>query len=121
MKIIWTFTLLMIPGVVSSISVTGYSGGGVRIKCRYDEGYTAYIKYFCRGEWSVCTDQIKTEGKNKWVHSGRFSLYDDTRAAVFTVIIRDLSEQHSDIYYCGTERTGYDLYTEVNLKVSAGE
>ncbi|RXN09878.1 polymeric immunoglobulin receptor-like protein [Labeo rohita] len=121
MKIIWTFTLLMIPGVVSSISVTGYSGGGVRIKCAYDEGYTAYIKYFCRGEWSVCTDQIKTEGKDKWVHSGRFSLYDDTRAAVFTVIIRDLSEQHSDIYYCGTERTGYDLYTEVNLKVSAAD
>ncbi|XP_058628673.1 uncharacterized protein DDB_G0271670-like isoform X2 [Onychostoma macrolepis] len=32
MKIIWTFTLLMIPGVLSSISVTGYSGGGVRIR-----------------------------------------------------------------------------------------
>ncbi|RXN37551.1 polymeric immunoglobulin receptor-like protein [Labeo rohita] len=121
MKIIWTFTLLMIPGVVSSISVTGYSGGGVRIKCAYDGGYTAYIKYFCRGEWSVCTDRIKTEEKDKWVDNGRFSLYDDTRAAVFTVIIRDLSEQDSDIYYCGTERTGYDLYTQVNLKVSTAD
>ncbi|RXN32456.1 polymeric immunoglobulin receptor-like protein [Labeo rohita] len=113
--------LNVITGVVSSISVTGYSGGGVRIKCAYDEGYTAYIKYFCRGEWSVCPDQIKTEEKDKWVHSGRFSLYDDTRAAVFTVIIRDLSKQDSDIYYCGTERTGYDLYTEVNLKVSTAD
>ncbi|XP_067260881.1 uncharacterized protein [Chanodichthys erythropterus] len=36
MKIILTFTLLMIPGVVNSISVTGYSGGGVTITCKYD-------------------------------------------------------------------------------------
>ncbi|KAK2909444.1 hypothetical protein Q8A67_005281 [Cirrhinus molitorella] len=120
MKIIWTFTLLMIPGVVSPISVTGYSGGGVIIKCRYDEGYTTYIKYFCRGEWSECTDQIKTEEKDKRVNSGRFSLYDDRSAAVFTVTIRDLNEQDSEIYYCGTERIGRDLYTEVNLNITTG-
>ncbi len=101
--------------------MTGYSGGGVIITCKHDEGYTAYIKYFCRGQWSGCTDQIKTEEKNKWVDSGRFSLYDDTTAAVFTVTIRDLSERDSDTYWCGTERTGKDLYTEVNLKVLTGE
>ncbi|XP_016367277.1 CMRF35-like molecule 3 [Sinocyclocheilus rhinocerous] len=118
MKIIWTFTLLMIPGVVSSISVTGYSGGGVSITCRYDRGYTENAKYFCRGQWSECTDQIKTEEKNKWVHSERFSLYDNTRAAVFNVTIRDLSEQDSGTYYCGTDiYAKVDSYTEVNLKV----
>ncbi len=101
--------------------MTGYSGGGVIITCKHDEGYTAYIKYFCRGQWSGCTDQIKTEEKNKWVDSGRFSLYDDTTAAVFTVTFRDLSERDSDTYWCGTERTGKDLYTEVNLKVLTGE
>ncbi|XP_067260678.1 polymeric immunoglobulin receptor-like isoform X2 [Chanodichthys erythropterus] len=117
MKIILTFTLLMIPGVVSSISVTGYSGGGVTITCKYDEGYAANKKYFCKGQWSNCTDQIKTDEKDKWVHSGRFSLYDDTRSAVFNVTIRDLKEQDSDTYWCGTERVGKDLYTEVNLEV----
>ncbi|XP_059410859.1 uncharacterized protein LOC132144118 isoform X2 [Carassius carassius] len=117
MKIIWTFTLLMIPGVLSSISVTGYSGGGVSITCRYEEKYKKNEKYFCKGEWSSCTDLIKTNKKNKWVNAGRFSLYDDTRAAVFTVTIRDLREQDSDIYYCGTERTGLDPKTEVNLNV----
>ncbi|XP_016304268.1 uncharacterized protein LOC107659750 [Sinocyclocheilus anshuiensis] len=118
MKIIWTFTLLMIPGVVSSISVTGYSGGGVSITCRYDRGYTENAKYFYRGQWSECTDKIKTEEKNKWVHSERFSLYDNTRAAVFNVSIRDLSGQDSGTYYCGTDiYAKVDSYTEVNLKV----
>ncbi|XP_058628674.1 polymeric immunoglobulin receptor-like [Onychostoma macrolepis] len=118
MKIIWTFTLLMIPGVLSSISVTGYSGGGVRIRCRYDRKYTENAKYFCRGQWSKCTDLIRTKTKNEWVDSGRFSLYDDTTAAVFTVTIRDLSEWDSGTYYCGTDiYAKIDSYTEVNLKV----
>ncbi|XP_026131996.1 CMRF35-like molecule 8 isoform X2 [Carassius auratus] len=117
MKIIWTFTLLMIPGVLSSISVTGYSGGGVSITCRYEGKYKNNEKYFCRGEWSVCTDQIRTNTKNKWVDSGSFSLYDDTRAAVFTVTIRDLSEEDSGTYYCAVERSGIDPHTEVNLNV----
>ncbi len=102
--------------------MTGYSGGGVRIKCRYKEGYTDKAKYFCRGEWSKCTDQIKTNTKHKRVDSERFSLYDDTTAAVFTVIIRDLSEQDSGMYWCATDIPwDEDSYTEVNLKVITGE
>ncbi|XP_016367278.1 polymeric immunoglobulin receptor-like [Sinocyclocheilus rhinocerous] len=124
MKIIWTFTLLMIPGVLSSISVTGYSGGGVSITCRYDRGYTVNAKYFCRGQWSECTDLIKTDTKNgeKWVDSGRFSLYDDTRAAVFTVTIRDLSEEDSGMYQCAADISwAKDFYSEVNLNVLTGQ
>uniref|UniRef100_A0A9J7Z324 Ig-like domain-containing protein n=1 Tax=Cyprinus carpio carpio TaxID=630221 RepID=A0A9J7Z324_CYPCA len=124
MKIIWTFTLLMIPGVFSSISVTGYSGGGVNITCRYDRGYTDNKKYFCRGQKPVtpqigwCSDLIKTEEKVKWVDSGRFSLYDDTRAAVFSVTIRDLREQDSGTYQCAVDISILgDFFTEVNLKV----
>ncbi|XP_016117099.1 CMRF35-like molecule 8 [Sinocyclocheilus grahami] len=119
MKIIWTFTLLMIPGVVSSISVGGYSGGGVIITCRYDREYTVNAKYFCRGQWSECTDRIRTNIKNKWVDSGRFSLFDDTTAAVFTVTIRDMSEQDSDTYHCGTDIYAKidSYYTEVNVNI----
>ncbi|RXN08093.1 polymeric immunoglobulin receptor-like protein [Labeo rohita] len=119
MKIIWTFTLLMIPGVVSSISVTGYSGEGVIITCRYNRKYTDNAKYFCRGQFPGCFDLIKTEVKEKWADKGRFSLYDDTSAAVFTVIIRDLSEQDSGTYRCAVDISrSTDSYTEVNLKVS---
>ncbi|XP_058628677.1 CMRF35-like molecule 8 [Onychostoma macrolepis] len=120
MKIIWTFTLLMIPGVLSSISVTGYSGGGVRIRWRYDRKYTENAKYFCRGQ--QCTELIRTNTKNEWVDSGRFSLYDDTTAEVFTVTIRDLSEWDSGTYYCAADISWYiDSYTEVNLKVITGQ
>ncbi|CAM4449248.1 unnamed protein product [Leuciscus chuanchicus] len=121
MKIIWTFTLLMIPGVVSSMSVTGYSGGGVMITCKYDKRYTDNKKYFCKGQWSQCTDQIKTDIKDKWFDAGRFSLYDDTSSSVFTVTIRDLREDDSDTYYCGVDKYGIDSSTEVNLKVLTGQ
>ncbi|XP_067296747.1 CMRF35-like molecule 8 [Pseudorasbora parva] len=119
MKIIWTFTLMMIPGVVSSISVKGYSGGRVTIKCKYDEIYKTNGKYLCRNvPLIICSDIIKTDIKDKWAHSGRFSLYDDTSSAVLTVSIRDLRQEDSDTYYCGTDISiGLDLYTEVKLKV----
>ncbi|KAK2909443.1 hypothetical protein Q8A67_005280 [Cirrhinus molitorella] len=120
MKIFWTLTLLMIPGVLSSISVTGYSGREIIITCRYDGKYTANAKYFCKGWWgTTCSDLIKTEQKQESVRSGRFSLYDDRRAAVFTVTIRDLSEWDSGTYQCGVDKSGEtDLYTEVNLNIT---
>ena len=102
--------------------MTGYSGGGVSITCRYDRRYTDNKKYFCRGQNPGCSDFIKTKEKVKWVDSGRFSLYDDTRAAVFTVTFRDLSEQDSGTYWCAVEMPlSEDPYTEVNLKVVTGE
>jgi len=102
------------------MSVTGYSGGGVNITCKYDEKFTNKTKYFCKGEWSDCTDQIRTDIKNKWFDDGRFSLYDDTRSAVFTVTIRNLTEEDSGKYHCGVDRTfRKDPYTEVNLVIKS--
>nr|XP_017211425.2 CMRF35-like molecule 8 [Danio rerio] len=102
-------------GVLSSISVTGYSG--VTITCKYDEEYETNEKYFCKGKWSECEDQIRTEMKHHWIRSGRFSLFDDTTAAVFTVTIRNLRKQDSGIYHCGIKRFAFDHGTKVNLKV----
>ncbi|KAG1955799.1 polymeric immunoglobulin receptor-like [Pimephales promelas] len=122
MKIIWTFTLMMIPGVVSSMSVTGYSGGGVNITCEYDEKYKENTKYFCKGDWLSCIDRIKTDIKDKWVHNGRFSLYDDTRSAVFTVTIRNLTGEDSGTYQCAVDiPKDIDSSTEVKLKISTGQ
>ncbi|XP_052401322.1 uncharacterized protein LOC127948716 isoform X4 [Carassius gibelio] len=123
MKIFWTFTL-MIPGVLSSISVTGYSGEGVNITCRYDRGYTDNNKYFCKGQNPGCTDLIKMYKKNgeKRVDSGRFSLYDDPSAAFFTVTIRDVSEQDSGTYQCAVDiYLLEDVYSEVKLNIVTGE
>jgi len=102
------------------MSVTGYSGGGVNITCEYDKGYTENKKYFCKREWPSCKDQIMTDNKDTWVHNGRFSLYDNTSSAVFTVTIRNLTEEDSGKYYCGVDiPTGIDSSTEVNLVIKS--
>uniref|UniRef100_A0A9J7ZA49 Ig-like domain-containing protein n=1 Tax=Cyprinus carpio carpio TaxID=630221 RepID=A0A9J7ZA49_CYPCA len=116
MKIIWTLTLLMIPGAMT-LSLTGHSGGEINITCTYQDRHTGNAKYFCKVLWLKCSDLIKTKEKDKWVNSGRFFLYDDTGAAVFTVIFRNLSEQDSGKYKCGVDKLGIDSYTEVNLNV----
>ncbi|XP_057188558.1 polymeric immunoglobulin receptor-like [Triplophysa rosa] len=123
MKMMLTFTLLMIPGALS-FSVTGYTGGAVTITCPYDRGYTSNEKYFCKGQKPViprrgwCSDLIRTDVKDKWVKSERFSLYDDTTTSVFTVTITDLNEDDSDTYQCVVDIVGWtDIYTEVKLTV----
>jgi len=111
------------------MSVTGYSGeAGVNITCKYDKGYTEDKKYFCKGKMPKkiksgwCSDLIRTNETDKWVQKDRFSLYDDTKSAVFTVTIRNLTEEDSGTYQCGVDlTTGKDSYTEVKLNVLTGE
>ncbi|KAF5890711.1 polymeric immunoglobulin receptor-like isoform X4, partial [Clarias magur] len=100
-----------------SQAVTGYSGGGVLIKCTYHTGYTKNKKYFCKGSPPGCSDQIKTEVKNRWINGGRFSLYDDTESAEFRVMIRELTVQDAGTYHCGVDKMGNDVSIPVELKV----
>ncbi|MCJ8729219.1 hypothetical protein PDJAM_G00103610 [Pangasius djambal] len=79
MKILLIFTLCLISDGGASKEVTGYSGGGVLIKCKYDAEFTQNQKYFCKGSSPGCNDPIKMGAKNKWVNPGRFSLFDDTK------------------------------------------
>ncbi|XP_060774360.1 polymeric immunoglobulin receptor-like isoform X2 [Neoarius graeffei] len=122
MKILLIFTLCLISDGGASKKVTGYSGGGVLIKCKYDTEYTENPKYFCKGSSPGCSDQIKTGDKNKWVNSGRFSLFDDTKSAEFRVMIRELTVQDTGTYHCGVDRrAATDIYTSVKLKVKEGD
>ncbi|XP_017538964.2 polymeric immunoglobulin receptor-like [Pygocentrus nattereri] len=118
MKILLIFTLFLISvGGGESERVMGYSGG-VLINCRYERRYTSNPKYLCKGPWSTCADQIKTGVKNKWINSGRFSLFDDTRAAQFWVMIRELTVEDSGTYQCGVDISlDFDILTPVELKV----
>ncbi|XP_060723232.1 uncharacterized protein LOC132844086 [Tachysurus vachellii] len=121
MKILLIFTLCLISDGGESKEVTGYSGGGILIKCEYDPEYTENQKYFCKGSVIVCSDQIKTGDKNQWVNSRRFSLFDDTKSAEFWVMIRELTVQDTGTYHCGVDKTfRKDTYTPVELKVKEG-
>ncbi|XP_036412914.1 CMRF35-like molecule 8 [Colossoma macropomum] len=122
MKILLIFTLFLISvGGGESERVTGYSGGGVLINCTYKTNFTVNPKYLCKGPWSNCTDQIKTGVKNKWINRGRFSLFDDTSAAVFMVNISELTVEDSGTYHCGVDIfLDFDVYTTVELNVQGG-
>ncbi|KAI5109453.1 polymeric immunoglobulin receptor-like isoform X1, partial [Silurus meridionalis] len=105
----------------ASKEVTGYSGGGVLIKCKYDTDYTQKQKYFCKGSSPGCSDLIRTKDKNMWVTSGRFSLFDDTKSAEFSVMIREITVEDTGTYQCGVDISlGKDIYTSVELKVKEG-
>ncbi|XP_036413395.1 polymeric immunoglobulin receptor-like [Colossoma macropomum] len=122
MKILLVFTLFLISvGGGESERVTGYSGGGVLIKCTYERQYISTPKYLCTGLWPFLTNQIWTNGKNEWMNMGRFSLFDDTRAAQFWVLIRELTVEDSRTYYCAVGKSGIDVYTPVNLNVKEGQ
>ncbi|KAI5614561.1 polymeric immunoglobulin receptor-like isoform X2 [Silurus asotus] len=102
----------------ASEELRGYSRGGVLIKCKYNTEYKENLKYFCKGSWPGCSDQIKTGVKNLWVTSGRFSLFDDTKSAEFSVMIRELTVEDTGTYHCGVDiYLGMDIYTPVELKV----
>ncbi|KAL7852041.1 hypothetical protein SRHO_G00178260 [Serrasalmus rhombeus] len=118
MKILLIFTLFLISvGGGESERVMGYSGGGVLIKCRYETQYRSNQKYLCKDSWLNCGEQIKT-GDKKWINSGRFSLFDDTRAAQFWVVIRELTVEDSGTYQCGIDISlDFDILTPVELKV----
>ncbi|XP_066516660.1 polymeric immunoglobulin receptor-like isoform X2 [Hoplias malabaricus] len=116
MKIFLIFSLYLISAAERSRPV--FSGGGVLIKCRYETQYTSNKKFFCKSSGSNCVDQIKTGVKNAWVNSGRFSVFDDTSAAVFWVKIRDLTVEDSGTYQCAVDVTqSLDRYTPVELNV----
>ncbi|KAF4078863.1 hypothetical protein AMELA_G00186410, partial [Ameiurus melas] len=105
----------------ASKEVTGYSGGGVLIKCKYDTEYRENQKYFCKGSGLTCSDQIKTGAKNEWINSGRFSLFDDTKSAEFSVMIRELTVEDTGTYQCAVDLPRVkDIYTPVELKVKEG-
>ncbi|XP_047669145.1 CMRF35-like molecule 8 isoform X3 [Tachysurus fulvidraco] len=118
MKILLIFTFCLISDGGASNEVTGYSGGGILIKCKYDTAYKDNQKYFCKVSWPVCSVQIKTGDKNQWVNSERFSLFDDTKSSEFWVMIRKLTVQDTGTYQCGVDITSViDIYTPVKLKV----
>ncbi|KAI5615001.1 polymeric immunoglobulin receptor-like isoform X2 [Silurus asotus] len=69
----------------------------------------------------VCFDQIKTEAKNTWVTSGRFSVFDDTKSAEFWVMIKELTVEDIGTYRCGVYPSAWmKMYKQVELKIKKG-
>ncbi|NP_001291146.1 CMRF35-like molecule 4 [Esox lucius] len=112
--------VLLCAGVcVTSEVITGRGreGGSTSIECPYDQGWETYTKYFCKGIWAHKVPVIQSNQPSSWTSNGRYSLFDDRKRRVFTVIISNLTLQDTDTYWCFIDGWGSDHQTEVNLTV----
>uniref|UniRef100_A0A8C2D859 Ig-like domain-containing protein n=1 Tax=Cyprinus carpio TaxID=7962 RepID=A0A8C2D859_CYPCA len=110
-------TLCLISDQVLCFRVTGCTGGSVMFKCPYKTNDQHKGKYFCRDR--DCRTGISTETQHRWVHDGRFSLYDDENSRFFTVFIRNLSREDDSDYTCGNNQTWSHVVTLVVNRTSS--
>ncbi|XP_074502133.1 uncharacterized protein LOC141773880 isoform X1 [Sebastes fasciatus] len=81
--------------------VSGKAGDSISIPCLYYLQHMNHVKYFCKGNhWSSCSDVVKT---NQPSSSGKFSISDDKSRGIFTVTMKDLTDDDTDDYWCAVE------------------
>ncbi|KAL0151388.1 hypothetical protein M9458_053297, partial [Cirrhinus mrigala] len=96
--------------------VSGYSGGGLMIKCEHPQ-YKTKPKYICK-ESDGCSERMNPGVQDEWMENGDVSLYDDTRAGVLMVFFRELKAADAGTYRCGVNVSHYtESFTELQLSV----
>nr|XP_021333860.1 CMRF35-like molecule 9 [Danio rerio] len=114
MKIIWTFTLLMIPAACcqKSISLSAAAGGSVNISCRYPQSHTADVKFICRRSGAdLCAEETRSEEESGGRKAeGKIQLYDDREEQLLTATISHESPEHSAEYWCGVQSAGHKSF-----------
>ncbi|RXN08087.1 polymeric immunoglobulin receptor-like protein [Labeo rohita] len=97
--------------------VSGYSGGGLMIKCEHPQ-YKTKPKYICK-ESDGCSEMKNPGVQDQWMENGDVSLYDDTRAGVLMVFFRELKAADAGTYRCGVNVSHYtERFTELQLNVT---
>ncbi|XP_074501487.1 polymeric immunoglobulin receptor-like [Sebastes fasciatus] len=111
---------VLVAGIHSITTVSKMSvkaGDSVTIPCLYDSKYTNHVKYLWKGStWSSCSYAVKTNQQN----SEKFSISDDKKQRIFTVTIKDLTDEDTD-YWCAVEIDGgLDVVEYFHLSVNRG-
>ncbi|XP_060774459.1 CMRF35-like molecule 6 [Neoarius graeffei] len=109
-----------------SINETVHVGGDLNISCKYPGSLRSDPKFLCkkRLQQSACFYKESVKESRKYVNEGKFSLHDDRAKQIFTVIIRNVTEQDSGEYWCGADAAltsdhGYKVYlTQINLRAT---
>ncbi|XP_030047693.1 CMRF35-like molecule 6 [Microcaecilia unicolor] len=84
--------------------VRGLLGESLSLQCQYDNYYSTYNKYWCKGEtWKSCIKVIETTFNNTKVMD-RVSLRDDSIAMTLTVTMEQLTKEDSGMYWCGIDK-----------------
>ncbi|RXN37185.1 polymeric immunoglobulin receptor-like protein [Labeo rohita] len=110
------FTFYLISAKVGVSRVSGFSGGGLMIKCENPQ-YKTKPKYICK-ESDGCSEMKNPGVQDEWMENGDVSLYDDTRAGVLMVFFRELKAADAGTYRCGVNVSHYtERFTELQLNV----
>uniref|UniRef100_G1QGP3 Immunoglobulin domain-containing protein n=1 Tax=Nomascus leucogenys TaxID=61853 RepID=G1QGP3_NOMLE len=70
-------------------SVTGSTGGSLRVWCQYERQYN-----------TSCESIVETKGEEKVERNGRVSIRDHPEALAFTVTMQNLNEDDAGSYWC---------------------
>uniref|UniRef100_A0A3Q0SFE0 Immunoglobulin domain-containing protein n=1 Tax=Amphilophus citrinellus TaxID=61819 RepID=A0A3Q0SFE0_AMPCI len=103
---------------VSRVSVE--AGKSISIPCLYDFQYINHVKYLCEGySWNSCSYAVKTNEPDR---SGKYSISDDKKQRIFTVTIKNVTDQNSH-YWCVVEIPGIyvDIGKYFQLSVTRGK
>ncbi|XP_058643980.1 polymeric immunoglobulin receptor-like isoform X1 [Onychostoma macrolepis] len=108
--------LIVAEDKLNVYKVTGYSGGGLMIKCEHPQ-YKTKPKYICK-ESDGCSERKNPGVQDEWMENGDVSLYDDTRAGVLMVFFRELKAADAGTYRCGVKVSDYtESFTQLQLSV----
>uniref|UniRef100_A0A8I5NT22 CD300 molecule like family member b n=1 Tax=Papio anubis TaxID=9555 RepID=A0A8I5NT22_PAPAN len=103
------------------VSVRGPEKGSVKVQCHYKRGWETHVKWWCRGaRWVSCEILIQTRGSEQEEKKDLVSIKDSHTDCTFTVTMEGLRQNDSNIYWCGIQRLGPDLGTQVQLTVDPG-
>lgn len=115
-----TFLLLSLPGcfpLLAPVAETGRERASLTVECRYKQRWQNYVKYWCRGPWKTCSTLVSTTASELEVKKDRVSIKDDQKRCVFTVTMEELRRDDADIYWCGIQKSGNDLWAKVTVNV----
>ncbi|XP_011360191.2 CMRF35-like molecule 7 [Pteropus vampyrus] len=111
--------LLGLPGCLSirgPESVRGLERGSLTVRCRYDPGWEANSKWWCRGQfWSLCEILVQTTQSARERVEGRVSIRDNQKDRLITVTMKELKRDDQDTYWCGISRVGTDRGVSVKV------
>uniref|UniRef100_A0A3B4ZWG7 Immunoglobulin V-set domain-containing protein n=1 Tax=Stegastes partitus TaxID=144197 RepID=A0A3B4ZWG7_9TELE len=92
------------------------AGESVSIPCLYEAQYRDDVKYLCKGyRWAFCKTVIRTDQEPC---SGRFCISDDKEQRIFTVTIKNITDEDS-YFWCAVEISGPD--TELTLETHTAQ
>uniref|UniRef100_A0A8C2AB02 Polymeric immunoglobulin receptor n=1 Tax=Cyprinus carpio TaxID=7962 RepID=A0A8C2AB02_CYPCA len=112
MTLLVLLIIFLLPGCHCTVSTVGdlsvLEGGSVTVPCHYNPQYTSHVKYWCQGRMrEFCTSLARTDDPESPPNGkGRVTIADDPTQHVFTVSMRNLTEEDSGWYWCGVELGG---------------